>query len=100
MRGSQPLRPFLLQSFKLFFVSRVIHKVRQTQHQNPEFGHTQGETEKKPAKKHISIGGRGRGRNSEDHGGELSFILSFLPPERLQCCYIYLHCSYLYNYYN
>jgi hypothetical protein len=26
-----------------------------TQHQNPEFGHTQGEILKKPAKKYISI---------------------------------------------
>jgi len=35
---------------------RVIHKVRKTQHQNPEFGHTQGEIKKKkPAKKYISI---------------------------------------------
>ncbi len=25
---------------------------------------------------------------------------SFHFPERLNCCYIYFHCSYLYNYYN
>jgi hypothetical protein len=37
--------------------NRVIHKVRKTQHQNPEFGHTQGEIKKKPAKKYISIQG-------------------------------------------
>ena len=30
---------------------KVIHKVRKTQQQNPEFGHTQGEIQKKPAKK-------------------------------------------------
>ncbi len=36
--------------------NRVICKVRKTQHQNPEFGHTQGEIQKKkPAKKYISI---------------------------------------------
>jgi hypothetical protein len=36
--------------------SRVIRKVRKTQHhQNPEFGHTQGEIQKTPAKKYISI---------------------------------------------
>jgi hypothetical protein len=29
--------------------------VRETQHQNPEFGHTQGEIKKKPAKKYISF---------------------------------------------
>jgi hypothetical protein len=34
---------------------RVIRKVRKTQHQNPEFGRTQGEIKKKPAKKYISI---------------------------------------------
>jgi hypothetical protein len=33
----------------------VIRKVRKTQHQNLEFGHTQGEVQKKPAKKFISI---------------------------------------------
>jgi hypothetical protein len=30
----------------------------------------------------------------------LSFILSFLLPNRLPCCYIYFHCCYLYIYYN
>jgi len=29
--------------------SRVIRKVRKTQHQKPEFGHTQGEIQKTPA---------------------------------------------------
>jgi len=38
--------------------------------------------------------------NSTDFGGKLSFILSFLFPERLHCCYIHFHCSYLYNCYN
>ncbi len=33
----------------------VICKVRKTQHQNPEFGHIQGEIKKKSAKKYISI---------------------------------------------
>jgi len=37
--------------------SRVIRKVRKTQHQNPEFGHTQGEIFKIPTKKYISIWG-------------------------------------------
>jgi hypothetical protein len=35
--------------------NRVIRKVRKTRHQNPEFGHTQGEIKRKPAKKYISI---------------------------------------------
>ncbi len=30
-------------------------KVRKRRHQYPEFGHTQGEIKKKPAKKYISI---------------------------------------------
>jgi hypothetical protein len=39
-------------------VSRVIRKVRKTQHQNPEFGHTQGEIKKKSLQKStISIQG-------------------------------------------
>jgi len=81
--------------------NRDIHKVRQTQHQNPEFDHTQGEIEKKPAKKYIRIqGGRGETQKTINFGGKLSFILSFLFPERFHCCYIYFHCSYLYNYYN
>jgi len=38
--------------------NRVIRKVRKTEHQSPEFGHTQGEIKKKPAKKkNISIQG-------------------------------------------
>jgi len=38
-------------------VNRVIHKVRKTQHQKPEFGHTQDEIhkKKKPTKKYISM---------------------------------------------
>jgi hypothetical protein len=40
----------------MFFLGiRVIGKVRKRQHQNPEFGHTQGEIIKKPAQKYISI---------------------------------------------
>ncbi len=35
----------------------VIRKVRLTQHQNPEFGHTEGEILIKPAKKYITIQG-------------------------------------------
>jgi hypothetical protein len=34
---------------------RVISKETKTQHQNPEFGHTQGEIRKKHCKKYISI---------------------------------------------
>jgi hypothetical protein len=35
--------------------NRVIGKVRKTQHQNPEFGHTPGDMKKKPAKKYNNI---------------------------------------------
>jgi hypothetical protein len=35
----------------------VIRKVRKREHQNPEFGHKQGEIQNKPAKKYISIQG-------------------------------------------
>ncbi len=40
---------------------------------------------------------------STNFDGKLSFILSFLFPELLlisECCYIYFHCSYLYNNYS
>jgi hypothetical protein len=41
---------------RLFFMNiRVISKVRQTQHQNPEFRHAQGDIKKKPATKYISV---------------------------------------------
>ncbi len=43
-----------------------------TQHEYPEFGHTQGEIKKKPAKKYISIqGGGGKG------GGETQKTINF-----------------------
>ncbi len=62
--------------------NRDIRKVRKRQHQYPEFGHTQGVIKKKPAKEYINI------------------QQGFFFPERLHCCYIDFHCSYLYSYYN
>jgi len=49
----------------------------------------------------AGAGGRGGG-NSENHQfwWFLSFTLSFFFPERLHCCYIDFHCSYLYSYCN
>ncbi len=41
----------LLPKYTKTYYIRVMYKVRKTQHQNPEFGHTQGEIQKKPAKK-------------------------------------------------
>ncbi len=38
-------------------LNRDIRKVKEKQHQYPEFGHTKGEIKKKPAKKYISIHG-------------------------------------------
>jgi hypothetical protein len=46
------------------------------------------------------------GSNSEMHHflcqTEFHLVLtpSFIFPERLNCCYIYFHCFYMYNYYN
>jgi hypothetical protein len=59
--------------------NRVIGKVSKTRHQNPEFCHTQGEILKNLQKSTFR--------------GKLSFILSFLFPERLRCCHRYIHCS-------
>jgi hypothetical protein len=38
-------------------IFRVIGDVRQTQHQNPEFGHKQGEIPKKPEKSTLTFKG-------------------------------------------
>jgi hypothetical protein len=85
-------------------------KSGKTQHQNPEFVPKKlGEIRAKPAKKYFSI--------QEGRGGDVKLrkapflvyfkpqfhpvlIPSFLSPELLQRCYMYFHCSYLYNYYN
>jgi len=39
--------------------NRVIREVRKNTVPEPEFGHTQGEIQKKPAEKYISIQGKG-----------------------------------------
>ncbi len=36
-----------------FHFNRVIHKIRKSQHQNPQFGHTQGEIKKKTLQKSV-----------------------------------------------
>jgi len=80
---------FSLLKFTVFSVLiGLISKVRKTQHQNPEFGHTEGEIQKKPAKKKLGI------QRCETQK-TINFHLSFLFPRRLHCCYIYFHCSYL-----
>jgi hypothetical protein len=48
---------------------------------------------KKTAKKYISIQQGVETENTINFGGKLSFILSFLFPDRLHCCYIYFHRS-------
>jgi hypothetical protein len=62
---------------KSWVLIRVIRKVRQTQHQNPEFRHTRGEIQKIPAEKYISIQGRGlwQGETQKtiNFGGKLKF---------------------------
>jgi hypothetical protein len=41
----------------------------------------------------ISIPGADETQKTINFGGKLSFILSFLSPERIHCSYIYFHCS-------
>jgi hypothetical protein len=50
---SSDFRSLLISLVLLFVVdgNRVIRKLRKTQHQNPEFGHTQDEIKKKTCKK-------------------------------------------------
>jgi hypothetical protein len=72
-----------------FYYNRDIRKVRKRQHQYLEFGHTQGEIKKTcNAKQYISI----------QRGVKLRRPPCF--PERLRCCYIDFHCSYVNSYYN
>jgi hypothetical protein len=67
---------------------RVIREVRKTQHQNPEFGHTQGEIKKKPAEKYISIQGGMKLKKPS-----ILVVNSVSSCLRLHYCYIYFHCS-------
>jgi len=79
---------------------RVIHKVMQLGGENGQFWHNWASNVElgiKILQKEIT---GFQTSFSTNFGGKLSFILSFLFPERLHCCYIYFHCSYLYNYYN
>jgi hypothetical protein len=62
---------------------RVIRKVRKTQHQNPEFGNTQDEIQKKNTCKKVRLHSTGdETQKTINFGGKLSFILSFLFPEK------------------
>jgi di/tripeptidase len=79
---------------KISACNRVTRKIRRTQHQNLEFGHTTGEIFKKPAKKKKLAFKGDEIPKTINFGGKLSFILSFYL-SCLQCCYIYLHGSYL-----
>jgi hypothetical protein len=83
-------------------IENDIRKVRKRQHQDPEFGHTQGEiSKKKPAKNYISIQGSGvkLRKPSIFDGSSVSPCLSFFLSAS-HCCYIDFHCSYVYSYYN
>jgi hypothetical protein len=80
-------------------IRRLIRNVRETQHQNLELGHAKGENLKNQQKSTLAFkeGGSAETQNTINFRGKLSFILSFLFSERLHCCYIYFHWSYLYN---
>jgi len=92
--------------------NRVFCKVKGNTTPEPwVWSKTRWDSKKKPAKKYINLkkgGGRGGGgSNSEEMHHflcetEFHPILtpSFLFLERLHCCYIYFHCSHMYNYYH
>ncbi len=82
------------------YSNRDIRKVMKTQHEYPEFGHTQGEIKKKPAKKYISIqGGGGETQKTINFDGSwVSLCLSFFLSA--SSAYIDFQCSYLHRYYN
>jgi hypothetical protein len=58
---------------------------RKTQHQNPEFGHTQGEIQQKKNQQKSTLAFKGgmKLRKPSNLVVKLSFILSFLSPERI-----------------
>jgi len=66
-----------------------IREVRLTHHQNPEFGHTQGEILKKLAKKYIIIQGGVKLRKPSILVVNWVSSLSFIFIVRLHCCYIF-----------
>jgi len=79
-QGDKKLKILFYFCFKASKYNRVIRKVRKTQHQNPEFGHTKSEIQKK-LQKNTSTFKHSMGdetQKSINFGGELSFILSFL----------------------
>jgi hypothetical protein len=63
LKAKEELKYFTMQKYnlqknpvketKVLQHIRDIHKVRKRQHQCPEFGHRQGEIQKKPAKNYI-----------------------------------------------
>ncbi len=65
--------------------NKDIRKLRKRQHQYPEFGHTQGEIKKKPAKKYVSIQG-GMKLRKPSILMVPEFHLVFLFPGRLHRC--------------
>jgi hypothetical protein len=80
--------------------NRVIRKVRQLGGENRQIRHNRAsnaELGMEILQKEIT---GTQTSFSTNFDLKLSFILSFLSPERLHCCYIYFHCSYRYNYYN
>jgi len=54
---------------KYMQVNRVIRKVRQTQHWNPEFCHTRVRFNKKPEKKTLTFKGGGETQKAINFGG-------------------------------
>jgi hypothetical protein len=50
-----PMIIFYLSLQYLVYLFRLISEVRKTQHQNPEFGHTESEIQKQAAKTKLNI---------------------------------------------
>jgi hypothetical protein len=85
----------------LLRIVRDICEVMKRQHQNPAFGHTQGEIIKKTCQKSalaFKVGVKLRKRPIWCFPEFHPVLSSF--PERLDCCSINFHWSYLYSYYD
>jgi len=83
---------------KYFSYIRDIRKVRKRQGEYREFGHIHGLRFKKNLQKSTLALRGAETQKTINFYGFLSFTLSFFFPERLHCCYIDFHCSYLSTY--
>jgi len=90
----------LQYSYEIYKDIRVIHKVTRLGVESSQFLHKRASNTELGIQNSTNQITGTQTSLFANFVGKLSFILSFLFPERFHCCYIHFHCSYLYNYYN